>query len=125
MMATFCSISMYALAEYVPKCDQETITATKVDDTGLSRRVTSPPRIDLHAISIARGTREQDQRRIQGQHPAGVNHRRAKNETTPRGHRSADAELDWKHAPLVAWNHRSWIRRSVRKIFRGRKTFPS
>src|SRR5215208_2295628 len=54
---------MYALAWCVPRCDQQTITAKKAHDTGISRRVTSSPRIDLYAISIARRTPEQNQRK--------------------------------------------------------------
>ena len=42
---------MYALAQYVPRGNQETIAAKEVDDTRLGRRVTSPPHTHLHAIS--------------------------------------------------------------------------
>lgn len=66
MMATFCSISMYAFAQYVPRCDQETIAAKKTGDTGVTRRAPSPPGVDLYAVSIARRTPEQNQGRIQG-----------------------------------------------------------
>ena len=64
LKTTFCSIRMYAPAQYVPQCDQETIAATEADDTGLSRSVTSSPYTDLHAVSIAGGTPEQNERCI-------------------------------------------------------------
>src|SRR5436853_1334819 len=84
-VATFCRISVYALAQYVPRCNQQTIAAKKAGDTGISRHVPTPLGIDLYAISLARRTPEQNQRRIQGQPSTGINQRRATNETTPGG----------------------------------------
>src|SRR5687767_10551704 len=101
MMATLDRIPRYALAQYVPKCDQETIAATKVNDTGFRRRATSPPDSDLYAVSIARGTTNQNQRRVQGQPATGIEHCRTPNETTIGGHRSSNPETDWQHAPFV------------------------
>src|SRR5215210_2793806 len=65
-VATFCRISVYALSQYVSRCNQQTIAAKKADDTGISRRVPSPHGVDLYAVSIARRTPGQNQRRIQG-----------------------------------------------------------
>ena len=74
---------MYAIAEHVPKPDQETVAAKKADDTGISRRFPSPPRVDLFAVSLAHRTPEHNQGRIQGQPSTGIAYCRARNETTP------------------------------------------
>src|SRR6185503_19623021 len=79
-VATFCRNSMYALAWYVSRCDRQTVAAKKVNNTSLARRVPSRARIDLHAISIAHRTAEQNQRRIQGQPSTRINPCREPNE---------------------------------------------
>src|ERR1051325_6350241 len=117
-MATFRRIWMYAPAQYAPRCNQQTVAAEEVGDIGVSGRVTSSPRVDLHAVSISRLTREQNQGRIQGQPATRINHCRAPNETTPRGDRRSNLEPDWQHAPFIAWS-----RGGIRKIFLGRKAF--
>src|SRR2546421_12188661 len=111
---------MYDLARYVPRCNQQTIAAKKADDTGISRRVPSPPSIDLYAVSVARRTPEQNQRRIQGHPSTGINNRRASNETTPGGRCSSNLEPDRQHPPFVPRS-----RERVRKIFCRRKAFAS
>src|SRR5215207_6981094 len=111
---------MYALAQYVPRCNQEALAPEKADDSGLSGRVTSPLRIDLHAISIARRTPEQNERRIQGQPATGINDSGAANETTSGRRRSSDVGPDRQHATFV-----TGIRGRVGKIFRRRKAFSS
>ena len=67
----------------VRKCNQEPIAAKEADHIGLTRGVPSSPRIDLHAIPVARGTPEQNQGRVQGQPPTRNTLCRAPNETTP------------------------------------------
>src|SRR5215208_3680994 len=89
------------LSRYVPRCKQQIIAAKKADDTGLSRRVPPPPGIDLYAVSLARGTPEQNQRRIQGQPSAGINLRRVSDKTTPGGRRGPNFEPSRQHPPFV------------------------
>src|SRR5687768_18193789 len=120
LLTTFCSIALYAPAQYVPCGDQETIAATEIDDTGLSRRVTSSPHTHLHAVSIARGTTEQNQRCIQGQPATGSNYCRASDETTFGGDRNPNLELPRQSLPFEPRPSGT-----VRKILRGSKAFPS
>src|SRR5262245_11070664 len=115
---------MYAIAQYVPKCNQETIAAKKVDDTGLSRRATSTHPVDLSAISIARRTPEQNQSRIQGQPATGPDSCRATNEATIGGHRSPNPKPNRQHAVFVTRNPEGRRGRD-RKIFCRRKAFAS
>src|SRR4030095_5152654 len=110
MVATFRRISMYALAHYVPGRNQETFTATKVDNTGRGGRVTSHPHIDLSAVSLAYRTPEQDQRRIQGQPSTGINPCREPNETTPGEPRCPNPEPSPQHVPIVARNSAGRVR---------------
>src|SRR5215213_6268913 len=117
---------MYALVQYAARCNQETLAPKKADDSGLGGRVTSPPRIDLHAISIARGTPEQNQRRIQGQPSTGINGCTAANETTPGGSCSSNPEPDRQHAPFISsipGSRASGSCGRVGKIFCRRKAF--
>lgn len=44
--------------------DPQTIAPKKVGDTGIGGRFASRCGVELHAISIARGAREQNQRRL-------------------------------------------------------------
>ena len=108
---------MYALVQYVARCTRETLAATKVDDTGPGRRLTSPLRLDVYAIPLARGTSEHDERRFQRQPATGTNNRRATNETAPGEHRRSNLEPD-RQQPLTAPNDAG----TVRDIFCRRKT---
>ena len=43
---------MYAHSQCVPRCNQQTIAAKKVDDTRISRHAPVGPGVDLHAVSL-------------------------------------------------------------------------
>src|SRR5688572_12487044 len=111
---------MYAIAQHVPSCNQQTIAAKKVDDTGIGRRVPSRARVDLYAVSIARRTREQNQRRIQGQPATGTYDPTAPTKTTAGERCNSNLEPDRQYPPSDVWE-----RRRNRKTLCRRQAFAS
>ena len=60
---------------YVAKRNQQILVEKKVADTGVDRRGSAAVGVDLLAVSITCRAPVQNQRRIEGQHAAGINPR--------------------------------------------------